>query len=444
MADASVCITGATGTPGAKSLNAQGLATLASIVRAGHTRFSVLDNGGSEWESAALIEKPDSARCARDGVHPQGGFRRAPLVARSAGLGPAPPRIADCFSRADAVVDVSSVLGLNALEDDAIFLRSSVPLLLAARTNKPLFLLPRRIGPFRDATISETAREILGAARMVWAWDAENFEQMRTLLGSAFDPSRHQLGADPAFALWSSPVQLDPERLPWFSGQVDRDRPPVIGIEVCGNLAPRRRSAQERRTGARCAQALADIIATMLRETSANLLILPSSNNAPQSEHECTALVERARPRGSSRQRTRIAVFAHALEPLERRWLHGRLDWFCGTSEDALTSALSAGTPTVGLITKHAAPAALRACCTAESLFDPQSLSASELRSGVLAHFADRDAHRASLIVTVAALRRRVRAEQKALADAIALIGGTQPGVATKDAPDTGPTLAGG
>ena len=162
------------------------------------------------------------------------------------------------------------MLGLNALEHDTIFLKSAVPLLLAARTNKPLFPLPRRIGPFRNAIINETARKILTHARMVWAWDAHNLEQMRTLLGSALDPSRHQLGADPAFVLWSSPVQLDPERLPWFSAQIDRDRPPVIGIEVCGNLARRRRSAHERRADARYAQALADIVATMLLETSAS------------------------------------------------------------------------------------------------------------------------------------------------------------------------------
>ena len=172
--------------------------------------------------------------------------------------------------------------------------------------------------------------------------------------------------------------------------------------------------------------------------------MLPASNSAPQSEHECTALVERARPRGSLRQRARIAVFSNALEPLERRWLHSRLDWFCRPNEDALTSALSAGTPTVGLITEHAETAALRSCCTAENLFDPQSLSVSELRSRVLAHYADRDAHRASLVVTVAALRRRVRAEQKALADAIALLGGTKPGFAAKETPDIGSTPAGG
>ena len=45
-ADTFVCITGAKDTPGAQRLNAQSLATLASLDRAGHTRFSVIDSAG--------------------------------------------------------------------------------------------------------------------------------------------------------------------------------------------------------------------------------------------------------------------------------------------------------------------------------------------------------------------------------------------------------------
>ena len=204
------------------------------------------------------------------------------------------------------------MLGLNALEHDTIFLKSAVPLLLAARTKKPLFLLPRRIGPFRNAIINETARKILGHARMVWAWDAHTLEQMRTLLGSALDPSRHQLGADPAFVLWSSPVQLDPERLPWFSAQIDRDRPPVIGIEVCGNLARRRRSAHERRADARYAQALADIVATMLLETSASCCCLRRTVRLSQNTN--------AQRLWNARDRAAVCVSGRESRSSRMRW----------------------------------------------------------------------------------------------------------------------------
>ena len=61
MADGSVCITGAASTAYAPSLNAQALATLTALHRAGHSRLSVLGGNGSseEWDQSPF------ERCGR-------------------------------------------------------------------------------------------------------------------------------------------------------------------------------------------------------------------------------------------------------------------------------------------------------------------------------------------------------------------------------------------
>jgi len=119
-------------------------------------------------------------------------------------------------------------------------------------------------------------------------------------------------------------------------------------------------------------------------------------------------------------------MLREGLNPLEQRWLRGRLDWFCGTHAEGLTSALSAGTPTAGLVADCSARSVLQNCGTPESLFDLRALGSDALRSEVLAHYSDRRAHRAGLAVAVAALRRKVRHQQEALAEAIGAVVGAQ------------------
>ena len=434
MADGSVCITGAASTACSRGLNAQALATLTALHRAGHRRLSVLAGDGNieDWKQDGPSGPED---CGHQRIARRKQTSRSFSFARPGSHLQTSRRVDPDLAAVHAIVDVSSPLGLSDGEDSKAFRESTGPLLLAIREHKPLFLSPRRVGPFPDSTVRETVREILHHARMVWAWDTDSFECMQSLLGARFDSTRHQLGADPAFALWSAPLRLDAERLPWFTGQADRDRPPLVGFEVCSHTERGHGSAHRSNSSdARYAPMLAEVVDEMLRETNANILLIPAPTGNRRAEQACRKLLKRARPQGTARRRTRIAILPDALEPLERRWLHGCLDWFCGTNAEAMTSALSAGTPAVGLIKEPSVRATLRECCAAEHLFDPQMLGADALRSALLTHFKDRHAHRAGVAVTIAALRRRVRCQQTALVDAITTIANAGPGNATRAA----------
>jgi len=298
MANTAVVITGTPSSPAQSGLSAQALATLAALHAAGHTRLAVLDDGNGMREDH-LLRGRERVRFERHEAglgkpfwqpHSFARLERGVRAGRDSTLG------LRRFMHADAVVDVSPELGLTDTGNRRNFRNYRAPLLLAVRQNKPLFLCPRHIGPFRDAANGETARVILRHARMVWAQDAGSVDRMKALLGADFDSTRHLLGIDPAFALWSTPIRLAPERLPWFLGRADRDRPPVVGVEVCGFLAHGRATERRRGVCARYLEALAEIVDALLQQKSANVLLIPAPNTGSLAEQGCEALLERCRP----------------------------------------------------------------------------------------------------------------------------------------------------
>ena len=220
MVDATLCISGTIDAGAMGGPSAQALATFAGLRCAGILEPSAMDDLDPglgrdpapvpvQFQFAPCVDAPESVRRG------QTPFTRS--VEGRLAIAP--------LTDADAAIDVAPALEFTDACRGADFRRACEPMLRGIRTKTPLFLGPRRIGPFRSAAAAETARGILCRARLAWASDALSFERMRTLLGVDFDPTRHLLGVDATFALGSAPIRLGPERLPWFLGRAGRDRP---------------------------------------------------------------------------------------------------------------------------------------------------------------------------------------------------------------------------
>ena len=287
------------------------------------------------------------------------GFRRHPLVRV----------VAD----SDLVMDVSGGDSFTDLYGAARFRHIAAPKQMALSLGRRLVLLPQTYGPFAGKGSQRTARHLIDGSALAYARDPDSLARLQHLLGDRFDPHRHRLGVDLAFGLPAhEPDMLEPAVMSVLGAQ---GKAPIIGLNISGLLANRRRQAASRFSLASDYPSLMRrLVMRLLDETEARLLILPHVH-APQGHYESdlTASLELlASLPGSYADAVgeRIAVVGQPLDARELKWLIAHCDWFCGARMHATIAAVSSGVPTAALAYSLKTRGVFKTCNASESVVD--------------------------------------------------------------------------
>lgn len=248
----------------------------------------------------------------------------------------------------------------------------------------PLVLLPQTYGPYLAAETRARAAQLARAAELAWARDAHSFSILQDLLGSAFDPQRHRLGVDMAFALPRKDPgsKLDRKVAGWLA-QPER---PLLGINVSGLIYNAPDKARDHyRFRADYNEALRLLVTRIMAETDANLVIIPHVLT-PQGHYESDyqaslALLEQAGLQDSAR----VAVQAPILDQCEVKGLISQLDWFMGTRMHATIAALSTCTPVCTISYSDKALGVFESCGVGDSVVDPRKHDTLDVVEAVLA-----------------------------------------------------------
>lgn len=301
---------------------------------------------------------------------------------------------AHAIASADGVLDISggdSFSELYSRQQQRIVFE---PKKLVLSLGCPLFLMPQTYGPFFTEPTRRTAVAILRQADGAWARDSDSYATLQTLLGDAFDPTRHREGVDVAFRLPSRrPARALPDRLAaWLSS----DRAvPVAGLNVSGLLY------YESDVLSRCGLSVSyrslvlTLVRRLLEETDANVLLIPHVlGQGPSSDERAIAEVQAL---VSSRHPHRVMDAPVLESPGEAKWLIGKVDWFSGARMHATIAALSSGVPTAGLAYSLKMRGVFASCGLGEEVADLRRLDEREALAHLMASWRCRTAVRERL-----------------------------------------------
>lgn len=293
---------------------------------------------------------------------------------------------------------------------------------LALRAGVRLVLLPQTYGPFREESSRAIAADLVRSAAAAWARDARSFEVLRSLLGSAFDPSRHCLGVDVAFLL----DRLDPgagaapELRSWLS-----EPAPVAGLNVSGLVYNDPAPAHEQ-YGLRVdyPAAVRALALRILSEADARLLLVPHvaparSDSVESDAKACRSLLESLPPE----LRARVRIAPEFADPRHAKWLIAQCDWFCGTRMHSTIAGLSTGVPTGSLAYSGKTQGVFETCEQGRWVADMRSMGTEEAVERIIESWVERSRVRRELgealpRVLEAAERQMDRIVAQALGDA--------------------------
>ncbi len=243
--------------------------------------------------------------------------------------------------RADAVMDITGGDSFADLYGADLMMQNLSPRIFAIAQGLPLVLLPQTYGPFRSNETRTLAEQHVRRAVQAWARDVDSFENLKELAGSAFDPERHRLGVDVAFALVPRPDATPPSPLrDWL--EPDRDRP-LVGLNVNGDVWVDQKRGNTFGLTIDYRSTLERLLRRMLDESDARIMLVPHvighGHNASDGDAS-RALIDAVRAPAD-----RVQVAPDPVGAAEAKWLIAQCDWFMGTRMHATIAALSTKVP---------------------------------------------------------------------------------------------------
>lgn len=401
---------------GNAGVSALGLSTTLGLLRArgehGNIEFTIFDYGeGERRRTIELGEHRAEARllgCYNSRRYWRPSNLMQMFAAARAGLGRAHPYTRR-LRELDAILDISGGDSFSDIYGPRRFNDVTLPKEIAAALGVPLVLLPQTYGPYRSDSARARAARVTRSARQAWARDEHSHEVLRSLLGDAFDPSRHRSGVDVAFGL--------PALKPRDAETVERlavlrqSQRIVVGLNVSGllfNQPGEDRSRYGFRGSYR--ELIVALLNNLLAREGVGVLLVPHvAPRRPMADCDataCAALLESL----TDAQRRRIVAPTRAAEweAPELKWLIGQCGWFCGTRMHACIGAISQGVPTTAIAYSDKTLGVFRTAGVGDRVVDPRNESEAELLGGILRGFEEREETAAALARSLPELRTRL------------------------------------
>ena len=280
------------------------------------------------------------------------------------------------IKQSDAVLDISGGDSFTDLYGPWRFRSVILPKLIAIQQRIPLVLLPQTYGPFASSKNEMQASTIVKQSMCTWARDARSFEVLKHLLGSSYDPARHQCGVDIAFGL----PAFKPSSLPASLEKFLEKKNKKIGINVSGLIYNDfKKSKKQFGFKADYRQAILNILKRFLTETDCIIALVPHVVT-PRGHYEsdtdaCHDVVDRLGDQG----RERVAIVPEYDNPCAIKWVISQFDWFCGTRMHAAIAALSSAVPVSAISYSPKTLGVFETCGQGQHVADPQKMDEYDL-----------------------------------------------------------------
>ena len=298
------------------------------------------------------------------------------------------------IDESEIVFDITGGDSFTDLYGQRRFRLITLPKEAALRRGRPLVLLPQTYGPFSESDNARRAADIVASADQAWARDPNSYERLVDLLGDRFDPERHLLGVDVAFALPATdPAEAMQELRDWL----EEDVAPV-GINISGLLANAPAQARQRfRIDLDYPDAMAQLVARFLEATDRRILLIPHTrgDSAESDDRACAVLAARYSASG------RVRILPPNLLAQHVKWAVSRLAWLCGARMHATIAGLSSIVPTAGVAYSDKVKGVFERCGAGAAVIDARTATTSDLVDHLWEQWERRDALRRRLELTM-------------------------------------------
>ena len=286
---------------------------------------------------------------------------------------------------------------------------------------RPLLLLPQTYGPFDESL--ERASRIVRRSVACFARDERSFENLKSMLGSDFDPDRHRCGVDMAFGLAARDPEdkLDSDIRSW----IDDPSSSTIGLNVSG-LIGNIPGTDKDRYGFRAdyRQTLTSFLSRILSETEAKILLIPHVMSPSGGAESDLQMSEWLKEEFTEEFEGRIKISPTDLDQCEVKWVISNMDWFCGTRMHATIAALSTNVPTATIAYSDKAIGVFETCGQGGEVFDPRSLEVDPIVEGLMDSYRRRDQIRGGLTSALRTVKERAGSQMDEIAAIIEGLGG--------------------
>lgn len=407
----------------------------AILARRDDATISVLSHT-RDREALVIDERHPRAvtmREARDTrrIHQPSSLLAADIASR---LRVVPHPLRALFRSADAVLDISGGDSFSDIYGPRRFRAICATKMLAIREGAPLILLPQTFGPFRAPGARARAATIVRAARACWARDARSFQVLRELLADRFDPARHRVGVDVAFALprrktASAVDTVSRARSSAGSGS------PTVGVNISGLLVNYPDAARERYGFRADYTAIKTKLTQRLAHAGAAVVLVPhviTPTGHYESDSDACHTVRDEVVRRDPAFADRVSIAPAYDDPREVKWLIAQLDWFCGTRMHSTIASLSSGVPTGAVSYSPKTLGVFESCAQGEHVADPTTLDTDGVVEAMWRSFERRDTARSSLAAALPGVLAQAEAQMD---DIVSVALGARPGDASPPEP---------
>ena len=285
---------------------------------------------------------------------------------------------------------------------------------------RPLLLLPQTYGPFDESL--DRASRIVRRSAACFARDERSFENLKSMLGTDFDPDRHRCGVDMAFglAVRDPEDKLDSDIRSW----IDDPSSSTIGLNLSG-LIGNTPGIDKERYGFRAdyRQTLVRFLSNILTETETRVLLIPHVMSPSGTSESDLQMSEWLQEEFSGRFEGRIKISPTDLDQCEVKWVISNMDWFCGTRMHATIAALSTNVPTATIAYSDKAIGVFETCGQGGEVFDPRSLEVDPIVEGLMDSYRRRNEIRGGLTDALRAVKERAGSQMDEIAAIIESLG---------------------
>lgn len=295
-----------------------------------------------------------------------------------------------------AMIDISGGDSFTDLYGSWRFKAITYPKLIAIENKIPLILLPQTYGPYLSANSRNQAAEIVKASTMAWARDAESFDELKGLLGFAFDEKRHLLGVDVAFLLPSKIPRASPSDTlkKWLCERTVA----TVGINVSGLIYNQPDKAYSQYgLKADYQKIIYQFVRKLLTETDVNIVLIPHVLADEQFYESDTAACKHLHNLFPSADRRRLEILPDAYDQCEIKWVISQMDWFCGTRMHSTIASLSTGVPTAAIAYSIKTRRVFKTCNQEQQVIDPRKFGTQDVIDGLWQCWQQRENVKTSL-----------------------------------------------
>jgi polysaccharide pyruvyl transferase WcaK-like protein len=322
----------------------------------------------------------------------------------SARLGGLRNPAARTIQRADLLLAANGGDGFTDLYSRARFKTITASQEVVLKQRRPLLLLPQTYGPFSTPSSRKRAAGIVRATCAAWARDPDSFEVLQDLLGDDFDPARHRLGIDMAFALEPAPVERrDAAELVESNGL-------LAGVNISGLVF--NEIAGEGKFGFRLdyRATVLEIVKRLIAD-GARVLLVPHVHSSGDERHSDRRSARELIAQLDAVERERVALIPSGLNAGETKWIISRCDWFCGTRMHSAIAGLSTGVPTAAIAYSAKTAGVFDLCGQRDRVVDARTESTEQASDQLWRSWSERDRTRAELAISSPESVRRAKTQ---------------------------------